>query len=323
MTLITNAPQPPKVAPEPELASSEPRVRGESRYDRVTSMLMAVVVGAMLIVGLLFVVYWTNQAYASRLTAPLEIVEVYGGGGGSPEGEVGATEKIDVPGAEAAAAASNNEEQASDFEEPSVMQTPTATLDAVATPGQEVVEADFGPSMSGGGATATGKRSSKLGTGGPAFGFGPGDGGVPPEQRWTIIYSEGQSPEEYARQLDFFRVELGVPVGNTIVYGSRFSSPNPERRTGLPSADKQRLYFLERGQNRKASKIAMLRRAGIEANENSNVFEFYPREVEETLRRLEVAYRGRQPAEIRTTRFSVVQRGGGYAFEVLDQQPLR
>ena len=54
-----------------------------------------------MVVGLLGLVYVTNQAYASRVTAPLQIVEVSGGGGGSPEGTPGSTEKIDVPGADA------------------------------------------------------------------------------------------------------------------------------------------------------------------------------------------------------------------------------
>src|SRR3954454_3800417 len=57
------------------------RVLGESDYDRVISLLMAVVMGALMIVGVLGLFYVTTQAYASRVTAPLEIVEVFGGGG--------------------------------------------------------------------------------------------------------------------------------------------------------------------------------------------------------------------------------------------------
>ena len=38
------------------------------------------VIGALLVVGWLFLIYATNQAYASRVTAPLQIIEVYGGG---------------------------------------------------------------------------------------------------------------------------------------------------------------------------------------------------------------------------------------------------
>ncbi len=49
----------------------EPTVLGESSYDKVTSFLMAVVLGAMLVVGWLALVYVSNQAYASRVTAPL------------------------------------------------------------------------------------------------------------------------------------------------------------------------------------------------------------------------------------------------------------
>jgi hypothetical protein len=319
MSLAAN---PKPAGPNPELpAPFEPQVRGESLYDRVTSMLMAVVVGALLVVGLLTMIYMTNQAYASRVTAPLQVIEVFGGGGGTPEGEVGSTEKIDIAGADAGAAASNNEEQASDFEEPSVMATPSATLDAVAEPGRDVLEADFGPSMPTGGAVASGKRSSKLGTGGPAYGFGPGDGGVPREQRWSVLYPTGQTAEEYAKQLDYFRVELATPVGNTLVYASNFASPTPTRRTGLPDSD-NRLYFAWRGQGRKASDVTLLRKAGIEVGAGA-ILQFYPKEVEDILSQLEVSYRGRQPGEIRTTRFTVVPKGGGYAFQVLDQQTLR
>src|SRR5207253_2192664 len=64
----------------------EPQIRGESFYDRVSSMLMAVVVGAFLIFAWLSIIWATTGAYASRVTMPVEIVEGYGGGGGSPEG---------------------------------------------------------------------------------------------------------------------------------------------------------------------------------------------------------------------------------------------
>src|SRR4051812_50133595 len=97
----TTTPDTPATTPPAPPEPPEPVVRGESLYDRVTSFLMAVVVGALLVVGWLALVYATNQAYASRVTAPLEIVEVFGGGGGVPEGTAGSTEKIDVAGGRA------------------------------------------------------------------------------------------------------------------------------------------------------------------------------------------------------------------------------
>jgi hypothetical protein len=301
--------------------SLDARVLGESLYDRVLSFLMAVVLGALMVVGLLAMVYISNQAYASRVTAPLQIVEVYGGGGGSPEGTPGSTEKVDIAGADAAPLASNNEEEAGDFEEPSVQTTPSAMLDAVAEASSGLAEVDLGPVMPSGGPVASGKRASKIGTGGPGLGFGPGDGGVAREQRWSIVYNTSQTPEEYARQLDALGVELAVVSGpNQLTYVSNFSSPEPTKRFG-PGND-GRLYFLWQGRGRKASDIALLRKAGIEVGEGV-VLQFYPKGVEDQLAQLEVRYRGRQPGEIRVTRFSVVPKNDGYGFQVLAQETLR
>jgi hypothetical protein len=308
--------------PEAPVVTVEPRIFGESPYDRVTSFLMATVLGAILIVSWLGVVYVSNQAFAARVTAPLEIIDVGGGGGGSPEGTAGSTEKIDVAGADASAFASNNEEEAGDFEEPSVQETPGAMIDAVSEAGENLAEVDIGAVMPSGGPVATGKRSSKLGTGGPGLGYGPGDGGVSREQRWSIMYKEGQTAEEYARQLDALRVEMAVVNGpNQLVYVSNFSSSKPTKKFGSGQRD-NRLYFLWQGSGRKGSDLDLLKRAGIEVGENV-VLQFYPREVEERLAQLEVNYRGRQPGEIRVTRFQVVPSGNSYGFKVIAQEALR
>jgi hypothetical protein len=318
---MTEAAQPNTKAgsPDPEL---ELKVLGESKYDRITSFLMAVVMGAILVVGWLALVYVTNQAYASRVTAPLQIIEVFGGGGGSPEGTPGSTEKIDIAGADAAAMASNNEEPAGDFEEPAVQEAPGAMLSAVAEAGQSLAEVDLGAVMPTGGPVASGKRASKLGSGGPGLGFGPGDGGVDRPQRWSIIFNPGQTIEEYARQLDALGVELAVVSGaDQLLYVSHFSSPTPTKRFGVGRND-HRLYFLWQGRGRKSSDIALLKKAGIDIGEQ-NVFQFYPPEAENRLAQLEVRYRGRQPGEIRVTRFSVVPSGDSYDFSVLAQETLR
>jgi hypothetical protein len=287
------------------------RVLGESIYDRVTSFLMAVVLGAMMIVGLMGVIYITNQAYASRVTAPLQIIEVSGGGGGSPEGTPGSTEKIDVPGADAGPLASNNEEEAGDFEEPAVQATPGAMIDAAAEAGASLAEVDLGPVIPSRGTIASGKRTSKL-----------GDGGVPREQRWSIVYPSDQTPEEYARQLDALGVELAVVAGpDQLTYLSNLSSDEPTKRYGSGRSD-GRLYFLWQGRGRKASDIALIRKAGIPLGEGV-VLQFYPRGVEEQLAQLEVRYRGRQPGEVRVTRFGVVPTDNGYGFQVIAQETLR
>jgi hypothetical protein len=300
----------------------EAKVRGESAYDQVTSLLMAVVLSAILVVGWLALVYATNQAYAARVTSPLQIIEVFGGGGGSRDGTAGSTEKIDVAGAEAAPAASNNEEAAGDFEEPSLVQTPGAMLEAFTDTGQSLAEVDLGAVMPSGGTVASGRRASKLGTGGPGLGFGPGDGGVAPENRWSIIYNPGQTIDEYARQLDALGVEMAVVAdADQLLYISHFSSAKPSTRHGSGRGD-HRLYFLWQGRGRKESDMALLKKAGVEVGEGV-MFQFYPPEAERQLSELEVRYKGRQPGEIRVTRFSVVPSGNSYKFQVVAQEPLR
>ncbi len=301
---------------------SKPRCWASRAYDQVTSFLMAVVLGAIMVVGWLALVYVANQAYAARVTSPLTIIPVFGGGGGTPEGTPGSTEKIDVTGADAAAMASNNEEPAGDFEEPAVQQTPAAMLNTVAEAGQSLAEVDLGAVMPTGGAVASGKRASKLGSGGPGLGFGPGDGGVPDAQRWSIVYKQGQTLVEYARQLDAVGVQLAVIAGtDQLTYVSNFSSPTPSKRQGSNRSE-HRLYFLWQGRGRKANDIELLKKAGIEVGEGV-VFQFYPDGAARRLAELEVRYRGKQPAEIRVTRFTVVPRGASYDFDVVAQETLR
>jgi hypothetical protein len=309
-------PQAEAIPPEEGL-----KVLGESTYDKVSSLLMAVVLGAIMVVGWLALVYVSNQAYASRVTSPLQIIEV-GGGGGSPDGTSGSTEKVDVAGADAASAASNNQEEAGDFEEPSVEQTPGAMLDTVSEAGQSLAEVDLGATMPTGGQVASGKRASKLGTGGPGFGFGPGDGGVAREQRWSIIYNPGQTNDQYARQLDALGVELAVVANpEQLLYISHFSQATPTKRHGVGRSD-HRLYFLWQGRGRKPSDIELFKRAGVDIGDE-NVFQFYSPETERRLAELEVRYKGRSPGEIRITRFQVVPKGSTYDFSVVAQETLR
>ncbi|WP_435016844.1 hypothetical protein TA3x_004425 [Tundrisphaera sp. TA3] len=305
----------------PPTVPIEPRVIGESAYDRVTSLLLALILGALIVFGWLSIIAATSLAYATRVARPVQIIEVAGGGGGRPDGQMGGVESVNVPGGAAADKASNNEEEAPDFEEPSVEARPSALLDAATDPGQELAEVDVGAVMPNGGRVASGKRRSRVGNGMPGFGFGPGDGGVSREDRWSIVFKTGQTPDEYARQLDALGVELAIVSGNQLAYYSKFSQARPERRLGSGANDR-RLYFVWRGQGRKESDLALLAKAGAEVGEGV-IFQFYPDKVEETLAQLEVRYKGRQPGEIRSTRFGVVQLGSGYGFEVISQEGLR
>lgn len=310
-------------AEEAERLRLDPKVVGESKFDRVSTGLLSAIIGFGFAVGWLFLMVLTQRSYAQRAPALVEIIEVEGGGGGTPDGEMGATQEVNVSGADVADQASNNMEDATDFEPPTVELTSSVVIDALAdVPPEDVLSMDIAEALPNAEMVATGQRASKVGTGNP-FGFGPGPGGgVPREARWVIVFNPGQTLDEYARQLDYLRVELATPASSgSLDYASNFSSASPQRRSGLAAADK-RLYFLWQGAGRKSSDLQLLQKAGINVG-NKPIFQFYPENVENQLAQLEFAYAKRQPAEIRSTRFQVVPGGGGYEIRVVSQEPMQ
>lgn len=308
-------------SPLPRASSTGRIIRGESQYDRTVSGLIALILGVASIVGWLTIQVLALRAFEGPMAAPLEIIEVSGGGGGTLDGTAGESETIEVPGAAYGAAASNNESNASEFEEPSVAMTPDLVFDGLVGEGEAVLTLDLGPAVSSGGAVATGKRSSQKGTGRPGYGFGPGTGGVPREQRWNIVYESGQTVDEYAKALDAMGVEVAVANGNQLTYAKNLSSSKPTVRTGSPETE-NRLYFLWLGGGRKAIDQQLFRNAGIDAGQGA-IFHFYSKQVADRLAQLEVAYARRQPGQIKRTRFRVSKSGAGYDLVVASQEPLR
>jgi hypothetical protein len=101
----------------------------------------------------------------------------------------------------------------------------------------------------------------------------------------------------------------------------QFSGAEPTKRYGSGKSD-HRLYFIWQGRGRKATDLALLRKAGIDVGDKI-VLQFYPAGAEAQLASLEQRYKGRLPNEIRVTRFSVVPMGNGYGFQVMAQETLR
>ncbi len=246
---------------------------GESKYDKVTSFLMAVVLGAMLVVGWLALVYVSNQAYASRVTAPLQIIEV-GGGGGSPDGTPGSTEKIDVAGADAAPMASNNPEEAGDFEEPSVEQTPARCSTWSPRPARAWPRSTWArPCPTAARSPVANARPSSA-RAGQGWASGPAMAGSLASSAGASCTIRARIAQEYARQLDALGVELAVVSSpEQLLYISHFAEATPAKRHGTGRTD-HRLYFLWQGRGRKQSDIELFRKAGVEIG-NENVFQFY------------------------------------------------
>ena len=236
---------------------------------------MAVVLGAILVVGWLALVYVSNQAYASRVTPPLQIIEVGGGGGGSPDG----TRRLDREGRRRRRGGRGirleQRGEPGDFEEPSVQQAPGAMLDAVVRGRRE--HGRGGPRR-----RDAQRRTGRQRQAGVQARHRRARPGLRARRRRRLAASSAgasssrrASPEEYARQLDALGVELAVVVPpNQLLYVSNFSSPQPTKRYGTGQERPPPLLPLARS-GRKASDVALLKKAGIEVGENV-VLQFYP-----------------------------------------------
>jgi hypothetical protein len=192
---------------------------------------------------------------------------------------------------------------------------------AVEAAGQEVVfpqaEKRFGLSSK-----SAGKPGSASGTGRRALGSGPGIRGFPREQRWYVRFGDQQSLDEYARQFDFFGIELGAIVDGKLVYISRLSQPRPAIRTADSGSGETRLYMTWQGGSRKQADLQLFAKAGINVGTGA-IFHFYPKQTEDQLAVLELNYRNRKASDIRRTYFTVNPAAKGYEFTVVRQTYLK
>jgi hypothetical protein len=292
-------------------AEIDPPVLRVTRYEQVSAFLVAILAGLVVAVGLLSFAWYTTRAPKPKEPVPVELIEVTGG---SEEGAVGETLRVDSPleaNPDAGAA-----ESASD--EPEVRESLDSVLeltDAAVT--QTDRQFDMGVRA------PAGQPGSAEGTGRRPLGSGPGSGGgFPREQRWMIRFGDQANLDEYARQLDYFGIEFGAVVGGKMVYLSQLASPRPATRTAAGGANEKRLYMTWRGGSRKQADLQLFRKAGIEVG-TGVLFHFYPKETEDRLARLELAYRKRKANDIRRTFFVVNRVEGGYEFAVVHQTYLK
>lgn len=166
-----------------------------------------------------------------------------------------------------------------------------------------------------------GLRNGPDGPGGRGVYGGFGDG-VKPEFRWQIQYDEGGQLDGYARQLDFFGIELGVLGDDGLVrYAKGFSAATELR--GGPAADEQRLFFTWQDGTRQEADRELLSRAGVDAA-GRKLMQFYSDDLEQTLLRVETEYLAahaprRTLKTVWHTWFSVVPEGDGWRFVVARQ----
>jgi len=269
-----------------------------SRYDRVASLLIALLVLVGVAVLTLLIVWLTNKIFLHQAAVPVEMVEL--GTGDSPFSG----------GAELAGLTDEIVGMETDWEEPSLKDTLEAITQAVSDRAALLDDPSLDDELQsgrGGGSHGDGR----------GVGSGTGDSGSGTARHWEVRF-EGSSLRTYAKQLDHFEIELGVLLpGNRVQYASGLSKPKPDVRIG--PADQEQRYYLtwRRGELQQADR-ELLAKAGIDSR-GKLILKFIPDWLEAELMAKEKAHRGLKPSEIRKTVFDVVRGESGYEFRVSEQ----
>jgi hypothetical protein len=153
-------------------------------------------------------------------------------------------------------------------------------------------------------------------------GDAPADSRSAARPEWELLFDDDVTALEYARQLDYFKIEIGaVSKNGKIEYIAKVSQRKPERRVGYAESE----YRLRIGWKRGALVAAdrkLLAKAGINS-QGKELWHYFPIDVHKQLAELERDYAGLAPGRIRRTRFQIRPKGdgGGYEFVVLEQDP--
>jgi hypothetical protein len=297
------------------VAAEERRLHA-SLYERVSSGLLAAAIAVGAVVSLLLLAWLGNQLLEpARKAVPVEWAQVNPDGEGGGDRRAPGGSQLDIPSDELRV---GRDKKTADAAETDIA---TGVGKAVAEKAAEIVNPDLVEP------TRLGSQGSGGGVGG---GIGPGGGwdigdrkpGLP--RHWEIVFPKGNTLDAYARQLDFFGIELGVlRPDNSIVYAFHLAKPKPDTKVVTDPQKNERRYYLSwrDGDLRKADR-ELLARAGIHV-EDELVLQFLPRQTEEKLYLLEGSYRGVERKKIDKTRFGIQPTGDGFAFYVLEQTVRR
>lgn len=203
-----------------------------SRYDRVAGMLLALLTLLGVLVSIMLVAWLTNRIFATQAAVPVTMEEI-----GTDEDPWGPGNDIEPPPA--------GENDVAEEEPEEVL---NAVADAVATHLAMLETPVSGAKDEGG---------IGLGGGHGRGGGGTGHGRKGHPRRWELMFDRGLTLETYAKQLDFFGIEMGVLMPDKrIEYAARLTRSRPDRRTGPADAEKRYYLTWKRGELEKADRSA-------------------------------------------------------------------
>ena len=282
-----------------------------TQYDRAAAGVIAAFVVLVVICVAVVSLWMSTRPVPVALAVPVEIVDLPGG---FLDGSLDETLRVDAAGPEVFNASPADEVSTTQLEIAESLESSTAMSDiaGAAAPTTQQFET--------GGTRNIGQKGSAMGTGRRPYGFGGPGAGLPREQRWFVRFDSQVSLDDYAQQLDFFKIELGALLSDgRLAILSQMSQAKPAIRYIARGSDEQRLFMTWQGGERRFADVQLFAKAGVTVPGDAPLFQFYPKEVENQLATLERDYRNRTAREIKRTYFIVIPQGKGFGFQVVRQ----
>ena len=266
-------------------------------YDRTATLLIALLVLVGLTVLGLAIVFFANRQFPTIEPIPVVPVEAT-----SPNANQGLAQEPDPPGVE----------DAPELSEPRLQDTLDALTEAVST--KEVLLSDEMIDAENEAGRGKGKGDARM--------SGPGGDEVvervPRWERWKIRF-EPKSEGEFARWLDYHKIELGVLGRDNQVHYAYDLSGTFKTKEGEPTKETRGYTSAADGPMPEITN-RLARKADV-ARFGSVVLMFYPFEVESILWTIEKQYSGdRDVNDIRETVFTVIPSRNQFEFQVIDQK---
>lgn len=273
-----------------------------SAYDNVASLLIASLILVGFFVLLMFIIWLTGRLKFSQAPIPVELLEYAGRG----DHAAGFERDMEEPGME----------EMEELNEPQIEATLEAVTDLVTSQAAAFDAVEI--------SAAASSKGSGMGDSRPPGPLGEGVTDViPPWERWEIRFST-TGIDVYARQLDFFKIELGAAGGGLPQVDYAYNlARGPDKKSGNPEDEKRIYMSWQKGGGQMAVfDRQLIQRANIKTDRRM-ILQFYPKETERLLYSLEVAAAREaghtDPREFLKTIFGVRTTRRGYEFHVIDQ----
>ncbi|MBN1590350.1 MAG: hypothetical protein JW888_12615 [Pirellulales bacterium] len=245
-------------------------------------MLIALLILLGTLVSIMLIVWLTNQVWGSEKAVPVVMEEI----GDQEDDPWGPGDDIEPP-----------PPMETDLVEEELDEILDAVEDAMATRSAMLERGVSGEGTGkGGGGTGRGRKGAR--------------------RKWELRFDKGNTLEAYARQLDYFKIELGIlQEDDQLLYISKLSQPRPVTRKGPREAEKRYRFTWTQGSLERADRD-LLTRANIDVGRKV-IYKFLPPPLYQQLAVMEKdAARGQK---VRSTLFGIKSDGDGYQFYVMRQ----